>query len=297
MIASVQQRKAAAKHWDQQLGSEARRFWQFPTCIRHINRCMGVDSPVWGGAIHHMLAKRPKAKTAISVGCGVGIKELRLIQLGLVEHFDLFEISQKRLDLCRSNFAARGLTAKADLSSEDGLAALVGNKYDLVHWDSSLHHMPDVKEALALSAKALNTGGVVVVNEFVGPNRFQWPDEQLAIVNSFRSKLPDRFFDPKAGAALAVARQVKRPTIEQMMAADPSESADSDAILPAIRELFPFAPIWQLGGLIYHLGMNDVLANFRLPEDEALLNISLLLDSALSDAGHNQFAASIMTKD
>jgi hypothetical protein len=81
-----------------------------------------------------------------------------------------------------------------------------------------------------------------------------------------------------------------------MIALDPSEAPDSEQILPAIREFMPDAHVWLLGGVIYHLALNDVVANFRLPEDGPFLDMAMLLDQALSHAGQNHYAVSLYRK-
>ncbi len=73
-----------------------------------------------------------------------------------------------------------------------------------------------------------------------------------------------------------------------------TESADSAAILPALRNLARREDIWLLGGVIYHLALSDVLANFRPEEDDALLASLLLLDKSLSQQGLNHYAAALV---
>jgi hypothetical protein len=81
-----------------------------------------------------------------------------------------------------------------------------------------------------------------------------------------------------------------------MIAADPSEAADSERILPSVREIFPDASIIETGGVIYHLALNDVFANFDESEDHALLQVALLLDRALTAMGDNHYAVAIATR-
>ena len=156
--------------------------------------------------------------------------------------------------------------------------------------------MPDTPEVLRLSMRASRPGGAVVVNEYIEPNRFQWPDLQTRAANAIRAALPARFFDLEHGARLAVSRHVERPTIDAMIASDPTEAQDSESILPAIRKFAPHTEIWLLGGVIYHLALSDVLANFRFPDDGPLLDIAMATDEILSLAGENHFAACVIER-
>lgn len=78
-----------------------------------------------------------------------------------------------------------------------------------------------------------------------------------------------------------------------MMATDPSEAADSSRILPAIRQQFSEPDIWMLGGSIYHLCLNDILANLSPEEDRSLLSSLLVLDDMLAETGDCHYAACI----
>ncbi len=291
----------ASAYWDS-VKPEAlpRRYWLFDACIRSINRRLGVDSVVWTAGLMERLRVSLNGtvlKRGISIGCGAGGKELKLIREGFIHGFDLYEISQARIAQGIELFRTAGLADRVNFSAADGLSALRQSEaYDLVYWDSALHHMPDVFEALELSVNAVRKGGFIIVNEYVGPNRFQWTDEQIRFANLLRAALPERFFSKSAGARFPVSRTVTKPTIEAMIALDPTEAPDSEAILPAIEQMLPGAQVWLLGGVIYHLALNDVLANFRLPEDLPLLDLAMLSDEALSFAGYNHFAAAIFRK-
>lgn len=48
--------------------------------------------------------------------------------------------------------------------------------------------------------------------------------------------------------------------------------------------------------MVYHLALNDVLANFDDERDAALLQSLLLLDATLASAGHSQYAVALAMK-
>jgi len=110
--------------------------------------------------------------------------------------------------------------------------------------------MMDTVKAVRWSKQRIGKGGLFAMDDFIGPSRFQWTERALSFANDFRDSLP---------ASLAVnpntnkrAGRLGRPTIEGMIALDPSEAADSDSIMPALREFFPTAQIIRTGGAIYH---------------------------------------------
>ena len=77
------------------------------------------------------------------------------------------------------------------------------------------------------------------------------------------------------------------------MRRDPTEAADSANILPAIRDYFPMASLTLTGGVIYHLALNDVIANFTEADDLQLLQSLLVIDSALTSGNLTQYATAI----
>jgi hypothetical protein len=73
-------------------------------------------------------------------------------------------------------------------------------------------------------------------------------------------------------------RIVKKPDPEKMRQSDPSEAADCSRILECVQRQFPRAEIVPTGGVIYHLALSDLLANFAEDEDFRLLERLLELD-------------------
>lgn len=126
---------------------------------------------------------------------------------------------------------------------------------------------------------------VLIINEYVGPRRFQYGDDVLDIVNRLLACLPARLRD---GAVERQRYECKvRPTIEEMIASDPSEAVRSDDILPLVRERF--APIDErpLGGTILQHLLYDIVQNFDFgkPKERAMIEILCTFEAALIDAG------------
>jgi hypothetical protein len=129
------------------------------------------------------------------------------------------------------------------------------------------------------------------MNDFVGASRFQWSDHQLRYASMVRKYLSDHYLRNPWRPDAQLPRLISRPTVEDMIAADPSEAADSERILPAIKDILPNPRIWCLGGTVYHLALNDVMANFDEISDASLMEALLVLETALIEMGENQYAA------
>jgi hypothetical protein len=156
----------------------------------------------------------------------------------------------------------------------------------------------DARLAVSASSSALRPGGLFVMNDYVGATRARYNAREREYANQVRSILPERFFVHFANAKRRVPRSVDEIPFERAIADDPTECADSEAIIPAIRETFPSAWIWMLGGAVYHLALADILQNFNPDQkrDLVLLESLLILDRALSELGENHYAACIAEK-
>lgn len=292
---------ATARHWSRPGAAAPRaRWWMHPAILRHINALVcgqPLDGP-WAGLEQRMRTLAPGGvfRRGISVGCGSASKELGLLQRGVVERFDLFELSPERVERARAAAQRLGVADRAAFHVRAPFDMDLGGQYDLVYWNNALHHMFDVRRALLWSRDRLRPGGRLVLDDYVGASRFQWPDAHLEIASRVRRALPERLLrDPADPERLCpVARQ--RPGLADMLATDPSEAADSDNILPALRQIFPDAEVLPTGGVIYNLALKDVLANFDDARDAELLQDLLARDAELAAQGQTQYACAFAAR-
>jgi SAM-dependent methyltransferase len=253
------------------------------------------------GVLHFLQTKTAGEvfQRGISVGCGDGQKEAVFIQAGLVGHFDLFELSRESIARGRVLAESQGLSDQMTFHHlEESVFESVGGSeiYDFVSWNDALHHMPDVFEAVAWSRKVLRNQGVFCMDEYVGPTRMQWSDAQLAAASSVRRSLHERYMAKPSEPFGGHSVKVKRPTIEEMIAMDPSEAVDSERIMSAVKEYFPQADIRDLGGVVFFLAMNEMSKNFDSDRDREILQLLMLVDQQLLDAGHSIYAVAIARK-
>ena len=272
-----------------------------PAILRHINRLVCGESIEGGFAGFNRLiqARMPEGgfSRAISIGCGVGAKEIILLSQNIVQRFDLFEISETRLDQAKKLARRYNVLDRIDFHCADAFDEDIDEVFDLVHWNSFLHHMFDVQRAVSWSRRSLRDGGCFAMDDFVGPSRFQWTDFELEMAHKVRAMLPERLLISPDNLLDQIDRRVQRPDIEKFMEVDPSEAADSSNILKSVKEIFPRSVIIPTGGIIYHLALNDILANLDDEFDSVLLQSLLLLDETLAKMGHTQYAVAIATKD
>lgn len=264
---------AAAAHWSAREGlpGSGEHWWEHQLIVRHVNQviCGRPATGIAGGDVE-VLRERRFAQ-AVSIGCGSGSKEMALLSTGVVGHFHLYEVAEARVARGREEAERRGLADRmswhcqpADFSRPE--------QVDLVYWNNALHHMLDVERAVAWSRAS---GQALYMNDYVGPDRFQWPDEMLSAANEIRTILG--------------APPLSRPDPELLARDDPTEAAQSEQILPAIRRHFPDAAIRPTGGVVYHLALRGLLKRV----DETLLRALLVVDRLYAERGLTHYAIAL----
>lgn len=291
-----------AKRWDTHtLTTDAKvvrpRWWKSKPVWRYINaNYTSVDSSTDKLAFHSFIQAEigdQQLHRGLSIACGEAHKELNLIEKNIVQNFDLYDFSNERLQRAQNHADKKGIGDRIHLSSDDALSMAPEPKYDLIYWHAALHHMTDVNFAVEWSKKSLKPGGYFVFNEYIGPSRFQWSDEDLAIATELRASIPPSLIQEASQLGVRIDPIKKRPTVQKMIRKDPSEAADSINILPAINQHFPDMRIVPLGGIIYMMALGDVAPFVKGPEQLSWLKASLCLDRVMSNAGRNYFAAGI----
>jgi SAM-dependent methyltransferase len=277
----------AASHWDGmdewRRAQPARiRWWESDTIWRVVNRRIcgqGITGPNAGLMRLMQSRMRLPLDRAVSVGCGTGLHEIKLIQENIVRSFDLYDISKGSMENGRNYALSIGLGDYCNYSHADAFETAARPIYDLVFWGSSLHHMPDVDLAVKWSLDALKPGGWFVMNEYIGEDRFQWSLRTMACVNFFRALLPEAVFRNEKTPGQQYPRYLKAPTLADMEN-DPSEAMDSERIVICVKRYFPKATIIDIGGAIYHIGLSDILTN--IPEESRTLKWSMAIDRLVS---------------
>lgn len=307
--ASGDSSNAIGRHWSQrrtQTDSAGRvlktRWWQHAAILRHINRTV-CGNPVDGFSAGLSLKARALLKgrlpltRGISVGCGNGGKEMALLKENLVQSFDLYELAETRIADGREMARRRQLAHAAHFFQGDAFElANRPEQYDLVHWNNSLHHMLDVEAALDWSWRVLKPGGLFYMDDFVGPDRFQWTPRMILAATAVRQSLADRFLINPFKPDAMLPRIVKKPDPAKLKQSDPSEAADSSRILECMCRRFPGVSIVLTGGVIYHLALSDLLANFTDDNDVPLLERLLHLDDLCTALGDTHYAVALALK-
>ena len=262
-------------------------FWDVPSSAREQRKIayplMGDDTPELP-TIQLLLEKASVGtlKTGISIGCGSGHKELMLIKAGVVKHFTLVELVPELLEAARNSYAKAGLYDRATYVEGD-FEQLSGRQYDVVYFDSALHHMFRVSELIPRVLQFLKPGGFFVMDDFVGPTYNQFTEEVYAYAEHVRRLLPQSIFGGGNGGILDNLARISK---QAYLDTDPSEACNSSSILPTIAKYMPGVEIIPTGGIIYYLACREIF--HKLTEhpdrDDAIIRLLFELDRVLVKA-------------
>jgi SAM-dependent methyltransferase len=259
------------------------RYWQsHPVTARHINRLITGDEDESWLAFAGRRFLPEGADHGLSLGCGHGWTERDAVQLGICRSFDALDISEEALEVARrqareSGLHGRILYRQADLNSVE----LEPDVYDVVIASQVLHHVHALEHLLDQVVAALSPGGLFIVNEYVGPARFQWLDRTQVLMNRMLELLPEELrVNPVNGR---IKETLKRASAEEIARADPSESIRSDEIVELLRPRFETLYRADFGGTLLQFLLADIAANFRQndPKEVALLDLMSLFEEVL----------------
>jgi SAM-dependent methyltransferase len=171
----------------------------------------------------------------LSLGCGDGALERDVRRKGICESVVGIDISDDALRLAREHAAAEGLDAISYRRGDLNHITLPHANFDIVFFHQSLHHVVALEHCLEQVAAALRPGGVLYVDEYVGPTRTDWNEAMLAHANRIYRSLPGE---------LRNVASVMFPIEED----DPSEAVRSSEIVPQLQARFDFEARRDYGG-------------------------------------------------
>ena len=209
-----------------------------------------------------------------TLGCGTGGLERDLLARGLVAAIDGYDPSQAAITQARHLAAEQNLRAVQYHVADFRTTCLLENRFDAIFTHSSMTHVDGLEPLIANVRRALKTDGVFHLYEYIGPNRFQWTDRQLQLINGFLDQLPEHLRrTPHGPKAL-----LERPPVEQMIADNPTLAAQSANIMGALAEAFEIVEFRPFGGTLLHMGLADIAQNFEPTDPEAMEHLRRFFD-------------------
>jgi SAM-dependent methyltransferase len=273
---------AAAAHWDQMYATATRSAWtQNGAVAEELYRRMTGHNGFW---LHWVFNNHlPVADHVLSIGCGDGSHELMIGRQKFAGRVTAFDASPVAIAQASAIAEQEGLPIDFQVRLFEEFVSNPGpdDLYDCVLFSGSLHHVTDLEGMLSAVRKVLRPGGAVIVNEYCGPCYQLYPTSQVELVNRVLDGIPPQF-------RMGPDERLILPTIEMIMASDPTEGVRS-ALIPALVPMY-FTRDYErfLGGGLLHpiFGyLNGSKVNDGSPESVALVDMLIVMEKELTAAG------------
>jgi SAM-dependent methyltransferase len=222
---------------------------------------------------------------ALSPGCGGGSNELRWAETGLFSRIDACDLSAQRIASAAEKARQKGCAAIVCFQVADMQNISGHDLYDIIMVEGALHHFYPMRSTLLKIKDLLKPGGLLIVNEFVGPSRFQWTPRQLQAANAMLALIPEAY--KRRWPDNKIKSRISTPGRLRMHLADPSEAAESELILPLCREMF--IPLEELkkGGTLINLVFFEIAHHFLQADKIAakILQTCFVFEDILMQSG------------
>jgi SAM-dependent methyltransferase len=273
-----------SEYWEQQFEknrADASLWTNNDIVTRNIYRLIsGGSEEHWlPWFLDHYLEDAPSFERSLSVCCGDGAHELALANTGRVRFIRGFDISAGAIAHASATFEKAAIPRDSylfEVTDADDLEP--GDPCDLILSTGALHHITNLEGLLSKLSSLLTADGYFVVLEYVGPNRFQWRDTQLSVINGILRQLDPRYLKENTRIELS------RPSVEAMMAIDPSEAVRSEDVLGLLPDYFTVEYLRNFNGTVMHPLyplLNASLTNANTADFDSIVRMILLMEDIL----------------
>ncbi|MGC8878591.1 MAG: class I SAM-dependent methyltransferase, partial [Anaerolineae bacterium] len=171
-------------------------WWEAgPELARHINAKITGDPQIdWiAYTLHKYFNGRLPLQRCLSLGCGTGHLERTLARYGAFVQCDAYDVADRSLRIARELAESNGLSSINYYLADVNQIVLPSCVYDAVWIHGAMHHFTQLEHICEQISRAIRPGGYLILNEYVGPNRFQFPIRQKQVANCSLQLLPERY--------------------------------------------------------------------------------------------------------
>lgn len=250
---------------------------------RRVSGDPAVDGLHWFFA--HAARQTPvPLRRVLVLGCGTGRVERVLVAEGLAREIVAVDLSARALDEARRLAGdAPDLTyLQADMNALPvGQPLFAPGSFDAVIGAGSVHHCERLEALYAAVHTLLAPDGWFYLDEYVGPDRFQFSEAHMRLAESVAALLPDTLLTTASGA---VRRGFRAPTVAEVTAVDPTEAVCAARIVPALAPLFVIERHRPYAGALLHVLLAGVAQNFG-PDQQAVLQTLIAVEDDATRLG------------
>jgi SAM-dependent methyltransferase len=187
--------RRTAERWDAEAAWEVGRgiFWsELPAVQRRLNmKVSGRPDVGWVPyTLEQHLAGRLPMEQCLVLGCGRGGLELLLAGLGAFVTCQAVDVASGSVAEAEASARQAGFLNIQHAVQDINHIELLPRSYDAVWASDAVHHFERLEHVFAQVARALKPGGLFILHEYVGPNRFQFPPRQRQLIHACHDLLP-----------------------------------------------------------------------------------------------------------
>jgi ubiquinone/menaquinone biosynthesis C-methylase UbiE len=228
----------------------------------------------------------PPANRILSIGCGMAFHEQRLVENGFANYIVAYEASQVAVESARDRIKAAGLEGKIELRCGDVMqAGLLDESFDVVMVMAAIHHFYEIEAMFALMHRVLLPNGLLIFDEYIGPDHHQYESEVVAVLDDINNCLGEKH---RWDVLRKETREsVSTATLEWMLSTDPSEGVHSSQILPLTYKYFDVLYREDYAGAIMRPFWVGILPNFDFEDekDASIAKLIILMEDYLTRHG------------
>ena len=230
---------------------------------------------------------KPAADRILAIGSGMAFTEEAFVKAGYFKHVIAFELSEAAVDAANARLKQIGLSDAIEMRAGNVLEAnLADASFDVVFVQAAIHHFFNIEEMFKFMHRVLKPGGLLIFDEYIGPDMHQYDPVVIAISNEVNNCLAERYRRDNLRAG-EVRTEVPFATMEWMLQMDPSEGVHASQIMPLTEKWFDIAYRGEYGGSIMRPFWVGILPNFDFsdPADQTIARLIILIENIMLRSG------------
>lgn len=238
-------------------------WWIIPAVRRRWNKLVtGNPDLIYEDYFVAKYLNGQKDLKVLSLGCGIGSHERNLARhKNTFSQIDAYDIAPNLIDRANQMAREEGLDNITFSCDDVNTMELPAQHYDLIFFHSSLHHFLQLDKLMAETIpNSLQPNGLLLINDYWGPDRLQWSTAQLKECNRLLAQIPKE--KRQRFRSKWIKSSISGPGWLRMRLSDPSEAAEASKIQPLLRKHYQTLEETPIGGSLLLPLLKDIAHHF-----------------------------------
>lgn len=237
-------------------------WWIIPKVKKRWNKLItGDEDQIYEEYVIDTHLKSKNDLTMLSIGSGVCSHEIQFAKSAKFKQVICLDIANNMLIKAAEKAKQNGLTNMTFRCEDIRKSNFQEGEFDIVFFHASLHHFDNIEELITSKViPCLKPDGLVIINEYVGPDRLQFPKHQIQAINDGLQLLPSHL--KRRFKTHLTKDRFSGSGYLRMLIADPSECIESSQILPVLQTYLNVLEEKSYGGNLLMNILKDISHNF-----------------------------------